>query len=242
MAISILRGKTYSIEDGLSSSAGVYFVIGKINAPQKIDRSLGWNDNDNEVSFVSSTFYLVTDGTVIITPFNTTGSQSGTDARFLPSTYIEQILVEESFEKTPLIIEGPAYSDLHDLSISSSWYVSEIVERPIRIDKTLGWRDPGNHKPEFITASCAVCFPTIFNAATESLVPDTTRETSLVPLFLITKVVQWKIKEMNLRRLTSTEITGISAPATGTLIYNTTAETISFYTGSIWKNVTSTNL
>ena len=204
MAISILRGKTYSIEEGLSSSSGIYFVVGKINAPQKVDNSLGWNNYDNEPSFTSSTFYLVTDATIIITPFDKTGSQTGTDAKFVPSAYIEQAIIEESSEKIPLVIEGPAYSEFHELSTSSNWYVSEIVERPIRIDKTLGWRDPDINRPEFITASCAVCFPAIFSSITESLVPDTIAGSSLVPLFLITKVLQWK------------EITIEAAPVIGT--------------------------
>jgi len=45
---------------------------------------------------------------------------------------------------------------------------------------------------------------------------------------------------LQVHKVTTTEMNNISTPQAGSLVYNTTENTLFFYTGSIWKRLRST--
>lgn len=184
MAISILQGKTYDIQNGLSTATLTYFSVGKILSPQRVDRSVGWTDFDSNPSYTVTQAFLVRKAFLD----GETWTSESQEVTIMPTSFIERIIENIDLERYPVVIEGPCYTDFNDLSENRSWYIEDIVERPVRIDKTLMWRDPGIEKPDFLTVSCAICLPAYYE---DGWKVDSETTTSIVPLFLITHVYEW---------------------------------------------------
>jgi hypothetical protein len=184
MAISVLQGRSYSIENGLSTESQTYYVVGKFYSPQRVDSSLGWKDYDDSPSYTVTVSYLVRKAI-----FNGETWQSYSDeVEIVPSNFVERVLESIDLERIPSVVEGPSYLDLNDLSSSKTWFIEDIIERPVRIDKALMWKDPEYDKPEFLTVSCAICLPAYYDNIWRA---DTNSETFIVPLFLISNVYEW---------------------------------------------------
>jgi hypothetical protein len=184
MAISILQGKTYDIQNGLSTETLTYFSVGKILSPQRVDRSVGWSDFDNNPSYTVTQAFLVRKAVLN----EETWTSESQEVTIMPTSFIERIVENIDLERYPVIIEGPCYTDFNDLTENRSWYIEDIIERPVRIDKSLMWKDPGMEKPEFLTVSCAICLPAYYE---DGWKVDSESSTSIVPLFLISHVYEW---------------------------------------------------
>jgi len=185
MAISILQGRPYTIEYGLSDISSTYFVVGKFFSPQRLDKSVGWSDNDDEPDYVVTESYLVRPAEKV----DGVWKSSGTSAQVVLSNFVEKVIETVDLERIPRIIVGSPFYEFNHLSSPRAWFVMDFVERPVRVDVNLMWKDPIDEKPVFITVTCAICTPAYYETGTWRI--DTTAESSIVPLFSVTEVIEW---------------------------------------------------
>lgn len=93
------------------------------------------------------------------------------------------------------ILRGKSYNFRDGLDeISNYWYVVGRTLIPIRVDKVLGWRDPGTHKPTFTQSEAYMVLPAYqptdpFN---DTLLPWTFSgdDVFFVPVFSVEQIIE----------------------------------------------------
>ena len=93
------------------------------------------------------------------------------------------------------VLRGKSYIFYEGLSeTSADWYVVGRVLIPIRVDKTLGWRDPGTNKPSFTHSLAYMCLPAVqpINPLNDTLLPwiNASNDVSFIPMFGVEEVLE----------------------------------------------------
>lgn len=182
MALNLISGKSYSLENGLSEQSSTWMVVGKAIIPIKVDKTLGWRDtNLNKPNFSTCLSY-------ICLPFDLTSGVLSDKSFFIPSFAVESI-ISTGDETVPVIIEGRSYTSNYELSDNVEIFsVQTIGLQPLRIDDKLTWRKPLiNEEPTFISVDACVAY----NVSGPPWVPVSSTVTQ-VPLFSVTRVIEWK--------------------------------------------------
>lgn len=190
MAIKALRGKSYSFRDGLSNTTSNWFVVGKIFAPIRIDKVLGWREPIlNKPTFTQSIVYLVLPAEYI----DNAWINISNDAYLVPIFAVDQILETSVEGRVPLTVESPVFKDMYMIDLEySSYQVMDINTGPIRMDKILDWRDPEvDEQPVYVLGDIGSCVPATFNES-EWVIDIEEMIVTNTPLFLVTKVYEWK--------------------------------------------------
>lgn len=188
--ISVLRGKTYTIDSGLSENDKYWFVVGTVSIPVRVDLVLGWitPQHDTEPSFTVSDSYMVVEAFLDEVLGWTAGSET---CYFVPVFAITEIVETVTDQRMPSYVECLSFDSVHVHEILpelANWHVEEIWKRPVRIDKNLGWRDPLSEEPSFIAVDAGVSQAAFFDTTWNV----TTNTPTNIPLFLVTKVYEWR--------------------------------------------------
>lgn len=183
--ITALRGKSYDIYTGLSSSSQDWYVVGKISFPLRIDKVLGWRDPQNEKpQFVSADGYLC----LPAVQNESSWAPVGTVCSLVPSLAIEDIY-ETGEERIPEFFRAKYFINEYELSVDEkNFYSHAISPLPLRIDKNLGWREPDQDEPTFVDSFSSI--------AREASLIDSTwvvsgSEFFKSPLFFASEIYSW---------------------------------------------------
>lgn len=181
MALTLIQGKSYTVEYGLSEQADTWRVVGKAIIPIKVDKTLGWRDTHlDKPHFVSCNAFMCLPYDVI------SGITISDVCSFVPVFGVVSIL-ETGDETVPTVIEAPYFTDEYEISSDAkNWLIQNTGIQPLRIDDKLTWREPLiDEEPTFVQVDSCGCLET-------SGPPWTTSGTfGQVPLCLATKVLDW---------------------------------------------------
>ena len=185
--LQVLRGKHYTIEEGLSENVSEWFIVGRSPFPVRIDKTLGWRSPENsEPTFVGSVCFLAVGATYD----GTSWVADGEDLYVIPSFGIEEIL-ETGDSKTPLYVRGKIY--LNSYELSEEEYDLEVIQldsSTVRVDSSMGWRSPlEKEAPYFIESGIAICRGATFDGT--GWTGEAGNYNS--PVHTITKIYEWII-------------------------------------------------
>lgn len=196
MAIKALRGRSYSFRDGLAEESSDWFVVGKIFAPIRIDKVLGWREPiSNKPAFTQSIVYLALPAVQLFNVIDNSYEwvNSSNDAYLVPIFTVDEILETSIEGRIPDVIEAPVFYDLYNIDLTYSYFkILDTNIGPIRMDKILDWRDPEiDEQPTYILGDVGTCVSAEINELS-GFWEQTSTIVSNTPLFLISKVLTWQ--------------------------------------------------
>jgi hypothetical protein len=201
MAISVIQGQNYTIQDGLSPDINYWYVVGKTNIPMIVDSVLGWNNGADTVpTYTQEEVYVA----VIAANDSGTWIPNGQDCYFIPTFAVTNVVSYDNLH-IPQFVRGKIYIDSYELSVEEyDLCILDINTSPVRIDSNLGWRDPlSNEIPTFIPSSVAVATgATYLGPWTQSSGNYTS------PVFSFSKIYGW----INLSDSSGSGIQGYQGP------------------------------
>ena len=181
MALSVIRGKSYTIDGGLDSQDSLWFVAGKVSIPLRIDETLGWMEPGlNRPGFVSCDSLMCVECDIL-------GNILSEDCHFVPLFAVTDV-ISMSDETVPLVINAPSFISEYEISSDfNDWYIQDINSTLVRVDDSISWRKPlSGEEPVFVNADTGVCMSAI--GPPWSYIGTSP---AIVPLFLTSKVYTW---------------------------------------------------
>jgi hypothetical protein len=206
--ISVLRGRSYKFDEGLTVNSSDWYVVGVVDIPTRIDKVWDWRNPSPNIRpvFYSTSAYMCLPATFDGTSWNPTSNE----VSFVPLFSVESIQETMDAWRTPSIVEAPRFyfnDEIYSIpaqqitSTYSNWYIEEIHTRPLRIDRILDWRDlKDTEEPFFVLTDAGV-------GVQATQVMETTELSTLsigdwtynindscynIPMFLVTKVYEWR--------------------------------------------------
>ena len=206
--ISVLRGRSYKFDDGLSMNSEDWYVVGVVDIPTRIDKVWDWRNPSTTIrpSFYSTSAYMCLPATFD----GTLWSPTTNDVSFVPLFSVEKIQETMTAWRTPSVVEAPRFFfndeiySVHPQQISPSsanWYIEEIHSRPLRIDRILDWRDlKDTEEPAFVLSDAGIGVPATQVLETSEASPLAIGDWTYnindscynIPMFLVTKVYEWR--------------------------------------------------
>lgn len=204
MALTVIKGKTYTIDEGLSETISEWYVVGKVEIPVRVDKTLGWRETVGDGAIfdkptltpctalmvlpaneVSPSKVITTRSTETI---YTLWEASSNVCSFVPLFGITEV-IETGDQRTPTVVAGPSYSDEYQFAEDfDTWSIQDIGIHPVRVDYYTSWRQPLiDEKPEFVPVSAAVVLQSSGPPWVES-----NNDTLRIPIFKVTNVYSWE--------------------------------------------------
>ena len=184
MAITVLKGRSYSIESGLSETSQNWYVVGKVSIPVRVDKTLGWIDQSSSLlSYVAVDCYLV-----LPAIFTTQWVSSGNTCSYVPVFAVDEVILTGN-ARIPTFATGRVYVDEYTIGATAlDLHVLSIDVSSTRIDSNLGWRDPSiSEAPLFLNSSTAICESAIYSGGWTG-----NGGNFISPLFTFTNVYGWQ--------------------------------------------------